>query len=74
MYPSLNDPAFQRQLSLKDAYRILEAFVIQYHARGESSTVDLMTDVGVLPDGTSTDPAQVADFLQVAERLLPRAT
>ena len=70
MYPGLNDPQFEQQISLRDAYRILEAFVVQYHARGESSTVNLMTDIGVLPDGTSTDPAQMADFLKVAEDLL----
>ena len=71
MSPGLNDPQFERQVSLRDAYRILEAFVVQYHARGESSTVNLMTDIGVLPDGTSTDPAQMADFLEVANGLLP---
>lgn len=66
----LDDPVFDRQVSLRDAYKILEAFVVQYNERGESSTVSLMSDIGVLDDGTPSDPAQIRDFIRVAADLL----
>lgn len=69
-YVSVNDPEFQTRVSLAEAYRVLEKFVAQYNARGESSTVSLMTDVGLLPDGTTADPAQLSDFLKCADDVL----
>src|SRR5690606_19042375 len=69
---NLEDPEFQRQLTLADAYRLLYRFVEQYNARGESSTVDLLVDLSLdtWQDGGSTDPAQLDDFLAVATELL----
>jgi hypothetical protein len=69
-YLRLDDPVFDRQVSLRDAYRILEAFVVQYNERGESSTASLMSDIGVLGEGTPSDPAQIRDFVRVAADLL----
>ncbi len=69
-YLRLDDPIFDRQVSLRDAYKILEAFVVQYNERGESSTVSLMSDMGILADGTPSDPAQIRDFVRVAADLL----
>jgi len=69
-YLRLDSQLFDRQLTLRDAYKILEAFVVQYSARGESSTVALMTDIGVAGDGTSSDPAQIYDFARVAGKIL----
>lgn len=69
-YLRLDDPVFDRQVSLRDAYKILEAFVVQYNERGESSTVSLMSDIGVSADGTASDPAQIRDFVRVAADLL----
>ena len=63
------DKVFDRQVSLRDAYRILEAFVVQYHERGKSSTVALMTDINICGDVTS-DPAQIYDFLCVSGDIL----
>ncbi len=69
---NLQDPEFQRMLTLGDAYQLLYRFVEQYNARGESSTLDLLTDLSldVWQDGGSTDPAQMDDFLGVANALL----
>ncbi|TQM02369.1 hypothetical protein FB548_3766 [Pseudoxanthomonas sp. 3HH-4] len=68
----LSDPEFQRTLTLEQAYMLLIQFVEQYNARGESSTLDLLGDLSltVWGDGGSGDPAQLSDFLSVAERVL----
>ena len=69
-YLRLDSQLFDRQVTLRDAYKILEAFVVQYNARGESSTVALMTDIGVSGYGTPSDPAQIVDFVRVAGTVL----
>ena len=71
-YRSVFDDEFKRTVTLQDAYRILERFVVQYNSRGESSTVALMTDVGVVKNGWSCDPAQLEDFLRCADEVLNR--
>lgn len=70
---TLDDPRFERTLKLSEAYRILEAFIVQYSARGESSTVALMTDIGIVRGGTRADPAQLDDFLKCSEAVLSGA-
>ncbi len=70
MYTTIKDATFQRTVSLADAYMILERFVAQYNTRGERSTVEFLTDVGLSPDGTSADPAQIYDFLSCANEVL----
>lgn len=69
-HTSINDPEFSEHVSLAEAYRILEAFVVQYNARGESSTVALLTDVGLVPGGQTADPAQLSDFLRCARQII----
>jgi len=64
-----DDPKFDRTLTLREAYRLLEAFVVQYDARGERSTVELLADIGLSPQGYSGDPAQLHDFLNTFEML-----
>jgi len=73
-YTSINDPEFSDRVSLAEAYRILEAFIIQYNARGVSSTVALLTDTGILPSGQTTDPAQLDDFLLCARQVIASRT
>ncbi len=69
-YTSLNDDAFSESVSLAEAYRILEAFISQYNARGECSTVDLLTDVGIVKGGQTADPSQLDDFLRCAGQVI----
>ncbi len=45
-------------------------FIEQYHARGESSTVDLISSLDVVPDGGTLDPTQLYDFLACAKAVL----
>ena len=65
-----NAPEFKRTVTLEEAYQLLEAFIVQYHARGERSTIELLADIGLGPQGYSSDPAQVQDFLDIANTLL----
>ena len=69
-YLTIHDEIFERKLTLREAYAVLEQFVSEYNARGESSTVALLTDLSIGTDGTSGDPAQVYDFLRVAGAVL----
>ena len=66
----ITDPIFSRSVSLADAYRILERFLNEYNERGESSTVALISDIGLAPDGGTCDPAQLSDFLRCAEKIV----
>jgi len=67
---SVNDQLFDRAITLRQGCELLVRFVAQYHARGESSTLHLLTDAGIAPDGTTCDPAQIYDFTRVAGELL----
>ena len=37
-----NATEYDRTVTLRAAYQLLEAFIVQYHARGERSTVELV--------------------------------
>jgi hypothetical protein len=69
-YMTLENSVFDRSIALRDAYVILASFIAQYHERGESSTIDLLTDISLGNDGTPLDPAQIHDFLRVAGEVL----
>lgn len=69
-YLSINDELFDRTITLRQSYDLLVRFVAQYHSRGESTTLALLSDVGIAPDGTTCDPAQVYDFVRLAGDLL----
>ena len=69
-YLSIEDEVFERTITLRQGYELLLGFIAQYHSRGESSTLNLLSDAGLGPDGTSCDPAQIYDYLRVAGRLL----
>lgn len=40
--PALTDPAFDRVVSLREAYRIMERFTSDYLARGDTSMSDFL--------------------------------
>jgi hypothetical protein len=69
-YVNLNSEIFDRPITLRQGYQIMAAFIAQYHARGESSTVALVADTGIGPSGETCDPAQIYDYLRVAGDLL----
>jgi hypothetical protein len=69
-YLGVNHEAFDKRITLRQAYQLMYRFVVQYNDRGESSTVALLTDIGIVRDGSSCDPAQIYDFLHIAGEVL----
>ena len=68
---NLDDPGFQRAVTLRDAYKVLEQFVSDYHARGDTPVSDfLFAYVAVGSDGRTIDPAAATDFLKAARAVL----
>lgn len=62
----IDNPVFDKQISLRECYRLLYQFILQYHERGESSTADMIADIGLCDDGRPSDPVQMYDFVRVA--------
>jgi hypothetical protein len=73
-HPTINDPALLKHITLAEAYRLLQSFLVQYNARGEGSTAELLGALELLPDGGSADPAQLADFVRCAEQIIGART
>lgn len=70
-YATLNDTLFDRQITLRDAYRVMECFVSSYLSRGDTAVSDFLhVYAGEVATGQSTDPAALFDFLAAAQRLL----
>jgi len=65
-YLTLSDPGFDKTVTLRDAYRIMDRFVHAFHQRGPSATADLIVYMGLNPDGLTADPAALQDFLRRA--------
>ena len=62
----IDNPVFDKQISLRECYQLMHEFILQYHERGESSTADMIADIGLCDDGRPSDPAQMYDFVRVA--------
>lgn len=74
MTPSaLTDPAFDRVVSLRDAYRIMERFASAYLARGDTAVSDFLhVYAGETARGQTADPAAIQDFLDASESVICR--
>lgn len=72
MPPSaLTDPAFDRVVSLRDAYRIMVRFASAYLARGDTAVSDFLhVYAGETARRQTTDPAAIQDFLDAAESVI----
>ena len=66
----LSDPAFDTQLTLRQAFYVLIKFLEQYNARGPQETDLMQADLTLEPDGCTTDPAQLDDFLKSASSVV----
>ena len=66
----LSDPVFDTQLTLRQAFHVLVKFLEQYNARCPQETDILQADLTLGPDGCTTDPAQLDDFLQSASSVV----
>lgn len=70
-YATVNDTLFDRRITLRDAYRIMERFVSTYLSRGDTSVSDFLhIYAGELSTAQSTDPQALYDFLTAAQRVL----
>lgn len=69
----LSDPLFDTPLTLREAFHVLAAFMGQYNARGPQSTTELEADLTLMSDGSTSDPAQLDDFIDSARGVLDPA-
>ena len=67
---NLTDGAFDRTITLREAYLVMERFVENHLSRGEASTVDLISYFGIAADGRTGDPAALDDYLEAASEVL----
>lgn len=66
----ISDPAFDEQLSLRQSFQVLVAFLEQFNSRSPQPTDDLLSWLYIESDGSTSDPAQLDDFLQSAKSVL----
>ena len=70
-YLAVTDKEFDREVTLRDAYRIMERFASDYLARGDAPISDfLYAYAGEVIGGRTTDPAAAYDFVAAAEKVL----
>ncbi len=66
---SLGDPIFNRPVTLREAYRIMERFTRAHYERGETSTGEFLGYLCPIDD-RPWDPAALEDFLGAAQDVL----
>jgi len=66
----LSDPVFDTQLTLRQAFHVLVKFLEQYNARAPQETDLMQADLTLEPDGCTSDPAQLSDFLESASSVV----
>jgi hypothetical protein len=72
-YATLNDKLFDRDITLRDAYRIMERFLSKQLSHGDTAVSDLLhTYAGEVSSGQSTDPTALYDFLAAAADVLDK--
>jgi hypothetical protein len=69
-YKSVDDSEFERLVTLRDAYKVMERFVVDYYSRGETPIMDFLTYLHLGMTVRSADPAAVDDFLNAAGKVL----
>jgi hypothetical protein len=72
MTTSINDPAFDQVLTLRQAFHVLRAFLDQFNARAPQETDLLASWLELENDGGTADPAQLDDFLGCARAVFSR--
>ena len=70
-YKAVTDPEFDRRVTLRDAYRIMERFVSDYLERGDTPVSDFLhAYASETIAGQTTDPAALPDFLISVRKIL----
>jgi hypothetical protein len=71
MRSSLRNQEFDQILTLRDSYRVMERFLRDYLARGDTPVSDLLYGYGALTVTDETpDPAALGDYLASARTTL----
>jgi hypothetical protein len=71
MRSSLRSKEFDQILTLRDSYRVMERFLKDYLARGDTAVSDLLYVYGGLTATDETpDPAALGDYLASARMTL----
>ena len=66
-YLSVNDEKFDRVISLRDAYRVMERFLSEYLSRGDTPVSDFLHCYArEVIGGQTVDPAAAQDFLDLS--------
>ena len=74
MSTSLRDSDFDEMVSLRDAYRIMEAFVEAYRSRGDGLVSEFLYGfAGSSTVGLTMDPAAPNDFLAAVQAVISRS-
>ena len=69
---ALTHPQFDRIITLRDAYRIMQRFTANYLARGDTAVSDFLHCYASEVESTeTTDPAAASDFIEAADQVLP---
>ena len=66
---TLGSDEFQRKVSLREAYLIMEELVTDYYKRGDTSVFDFLCYLGVTISEESGDPAAFEDFFNAVEKV-----
>ena len=69
-YTTIRDSRFERPISLRDAYRIMCSFTLEYERLGDLPVSAFNAYAGLLESGRSADPAAMDDFLENANKHL----
>jgi hypothetical protein len=67
---TVDDPAFDRLVTLRDAYRIMEHFVAAHVERGEVDTGQFHSYFALASDRRGLDPAALYDYLDSVAAVL----
>jgi len=72
MAAHIDDSEFDQNLTLRQAFHVLQEFLAQFNTRGSQETDLLAGWLELEPDGGTFDPAQLNDFLASARAVLDR--
>jgi hypothetical protein len=69
-YITVDDLAFERRISLRDAYLVMQHFISAHVERGEVRTGDLLAYFALATDRRGGDPAALYDYLEAVAAVL----
>jgi len=69
-YTSLDDPKFDVQITLRQAYMIMSQFLRTVYNIEDFPTQSLLGEISLSRDNTSSDPAILDDFLEAHQAVV----